>query len=395
MRGCTVQSSLYVLILSSSFFVHISRSVNLFMHRRDFRVASSRPGPSAPLSTVSYRKFILVNLITCILTMYFTILWTHNPLDFGKESAGATLVSQAAEFKKVQRLHDACEEQLQLQTKAPCPVCPVCPTVPTVPPVQPPAATKGEYGKTAWKQQALVQVSSVLSGSYGVDLGIPPLNDYKGDEQALLLYHGNAIPDDITDPLGKCVEVDVVITKRNDPNHCLLVMEHYQAYHVHRFMRLSEGKGKGKAGTEFDLRRVSRGQRPNGENDFVAPSLKDSKKHWEKLSLFMSHYVSLLKRLDVVLKKVHKDNAVVVMVVNAGMAELLANFVCAATARGIGVGNVVVFATDREVKAVAEDLGLAVFYDEEGGFGKLPSDEAKSYGDATFTAMMYAKVLSV
>jgi hypothetical protein len=75
--------------------------------------------------------------------------------------------------------------------------------------------------------------------------------------------------------------------------------------------------------------------------------------------------------------------------------ELLANFVCAANAKNVDTGNVVVFATDVEARTATEKLGLHVFYDEEGGFGDLPTDEAKAYGDATFTAMMYIKVLAV
>ena len=83
------------------------------------------------------------------------------------------------------------------------------------------------------------------------------------------------------------------------------------------------------------------------------------------------------------------------MVVNAGMVELLSNFACAARSRGISTANVVVFATDAAALTAAESLGLGAFLDTEGGFGILPTDEAKQYGDAAFTAMMYAKVLAV
>ena len=77
------------------------------------------------------------------------------------------------------------------------------------------------------------------------------------------------------------------------------------------------------------------------------------------------------------------------------MVELLSNFACAARFRGISTANVVVFATDAAALTAAESLGLGAFLDTEGGFGILPTDEAKQYGDAKFTAMMYAKVLAV
>ena len=77
------------------------------------------------------------------------------------------------------------------------------------------------------------------------------------------------------------------------------------------------------------------------------------------------------------------------------MVELLSNFACAARSRGISTANVVVFATDAAALTAAESLGLGAFLDTEGGFGILPTDEAKQYGDAAFTAMMYAKVLAV
>ena len=45
--------------------------------------------------------------------------------------------------------------------------------------------------------------------------------------------------------------------------------------------------------------------------------------------------------------------------------ELLVNFACSSRARGIDLGNVLVFPTDKETKELAEGLGLTTFYDEK------------------------------
>jgi hypothetical protein len=80
--------------------------------------------------------------------------------------------------------------------------------------------------------------------------------------------------------------------------------------------------------------------------------------------------------------------------VNAGQSELLSNFVCAARSRGFDIGNVLVFPTDEETNKLARGLGLATYFDEK-NLGDLPSEEAVVYGDRTFAAMMFAKVLCV
>jgi hypothetical protein len=97
----------------------------------------------------------------------------------------------------------------------------------------------------------------------------------------------------------------------------------------------------------------------------------------------------LLKHRNVV-----RDNTVVVLTVNAGQSELLSNFVCAARSRGFDTGNILVFPTDEETYQLARGLGVATYFDEK-NLGGLPSEEAMVYGDRTFAAMMFAKVLCV
>jgi hypothetical protein len=110
------------------------------------------------------------------------------------------------------------------------------------------------------------------------------------------------------------------------------------------------------------------------------------------------------------------------MVCNHGQSELLMNFVCSTRARGISTKNILIFATDEETKAIAENMGLTAFYDEQvwepngalpllgkhdiprrpphlpstiappQNFGSMPKQAAEEYGDVTFMKMMMAKV---
>ncbi|GMI29999.1 hypothetical protein TeGR_g2536 [Tetraparma gracilis] len=306
-------------------------------------------GAGPPKGYISVSKVFLFTLLTSMLSLWLGMFIT-SPMPSSLTAAGsakerADLGKQlAASEARVARLNKSLEDEQRKQQKPggatyDCPKCTKC-TKCDCPEAGPPSSVPSsaqswkvsdvsDFGKTAWGRQGMLEVEQVLDGSYGVDLGIPPLKGYRGNEQAMVMYHESAAPSSPSaPPLENCKEVDVVITKRNDKSHCLVVMEHYQAYHLHRFMRKP---AKGPADMKQELRRV----------------------------------------------------------------ELLANFVCAANAKNVDTGNVVVFATDVEARTATEKLGLHVFYDEEGGFGDLPTDEAKAYGDATFTAMMYIKVLAV
>ena len=84
----------------------------------------------------------------------------------------------------------------------------------------------------------IAHARSILDGTHGFDPGIPPLYGYKGNEEALVLYHEGSEPTDSNDPFGACKDVDVVVTKRNALGHCLVLMEHYKAGYVSRFMRV-------------------------------------------------------------------------------------------------------------------------------------------------------------
>jgi hypothetical protein len=124
------------------------------------------------------------------------------------------------------------------------------------------------------------------------------------------------------------------------------------------------------------------------------PTPNYSKKNWAGLTKYFNSFDAISERLSSILKGISRDNTVVVMVANAGVIELLTNFVCAARSRSIDINHIVVFATDQEGERVAADLGLAVFYDE-GLFQDVPTEHAGYYGDETFESLMQVKVISV
>ncbi|GMH55623.1 hypothetical protein TrRE_jg1620, partial [Triparma retinervis] len=253
---------------------------------------------------------------------------------------------------------------------------------------------KGEigFGETSWNGIERVTVDSILDGTHGFDPGIPPLYGYKGNEEALVLYHEGSEPTDSNDPFGACKDVDVVVTKRNALGHCLVLMEHYKAGYVSRFMRVGR---TGKMGLSLNnsFAKMGTGSNDDGGGDRSVP-LTQSKQHWDALSKYFNSFEGMTNKLKPILSNIARDNTVVVMVANAGVLELLTNFVCAANSRNIDISNIVMFATDEEGKKVAEELGLAVFYDE-GMFENVPKQHAGAYGDRVFTALMLVKVISV
>jgi hypothetical protein len=102
----------------------------------------------------------------------------------------------------------------------------------------------------------------------------------------------------------------------------------------------------------------------------------------------------MLERLAPIAAKVARNKTLVVMVSNHGQSEVLVNFVCSAKTRNLDISAVLVFATDVETKALAESLGVGVFYDED-MFGDMPKQAARAYADRNFQAMMMAKVFCV
>jgi len=244
-------------------------------------------------------------------------------------------------------------------------------------------------------------------------LGVPVEDPPKEGEEDVLILHGTrmTVPksiskiasDQITHESGipllpvdkaleRCEEVHIVLTDNTMRRKCVALVPQYESFHIFKYMRVPE-KG-GKVNKTEKLRYVSRGYQTNGRDQFIPPAPNHTRRLWNMLVKYIQSINEVLAALEKQCKKVIKDNTLIVMVCNFGQSELLLNFVCSARARGLDTSQILVFATDKETKSLAEGLGLTAFFDEK-NFGPMPSEAANGYGDRKFVAMMLAKVLCV
>lgn len=85
---------------------------------------------------------------------------------------------------------------------------------------------------------------------------------------------------------------------------------------------------------------------------------------------------------------------IVVMVVNAGEIDVLANFVCSMAKYHISMSNVVVFAGSADLVPIIESFGAIGMYHDE-TFAHAPRNASGEYLDRTFIDMMWYKSFSV
>jgi hypothetical protein len=272
------------------------------------------------------------------------------------------------------------------------------------------------------------------------DFGVP--NKHKpgeDDTDAVILYnHAHALPSGrtllheaihgrfenghqvianttVSSALSKCDALNVIFmplqntATSNKFPECYVIMSDFESYHINRWMRVPDFATTSKAkdrvlNHNLPLRHVGRiTLATKGVDELEVPLLwKNFEKkeksflfeHFDIVKTYLENVDSVLKNLKKILKDrnvVKSDNTVIVMTVNQGQSELLSNFICSARRRGFDVSSVLVFPTDLESKALAEGLGVATYYDEK-NFGRLPTGEAKVYGDPIFCQMMFAKV---
>ena len=221
-----------------------------------------------------------------------------------------------------------------------------------------------------------------------------------GQEDALILYHSaQAKPRDesvahsvtyddgngilLLDPAlatENCDAMNVVFTANpGNTRQCTALIGNYESYHIQRWMRVDTVKSS-PIDPNLPLQLVSRGYASRGKANFYAPP-SDSKfspvrRHWGQLKTFLQNVDQVLADLKPILKKIARNNAVVVMTVNMGQSSLLMNFACSARRRGFHLGNILVFPTDLESKKLAEGLGLATYYDEN-NMSSIPLGEAR------------------
>ena len=116
------------------------------------------------------------------------------------------------------------------------------------------------------------------------------------------------------------------------------------------------------------------------------------------LPLFLKNREALIKSLrakvgDPVLPN-GKRRALIVMVANEGVMDLVLNFLCSCKMSNIDVTDkLVVFLGQPDLAPVLESLGVMTFYNE--ALGPIPKKAAGFYGDRIFSVMMWFKTTSV
>lgn len=211
-----------------------------------------------------------------------------------------------------------------------------------------------------------------------------------GEEDAIILYQnklafpssdkslahsieyndGTGIP--LTDPktaTENCDAMNVIFTDNpGQVRQCTAIIPNFESYHIHRWMRVDTVKST-PIQADLPLVPVSRGYASRGKANFIAPPF-DGKfspvnRHWGMLKTFLQNVDSVLEDLEPILKRIARNNAVIVLTCNHGQSSLLVNFACSARRRGFDLGNILVFPTDKETEELAQGLGLTTYYDEK------------------------------
>lgn len=185
----------------------------------------------------------------------------------------------------------------------------------------------------------------------------------------------------------KCNIMHVIEMIPKTRNTCLSIFNNYDSYHVQRWMRL-----QGESDKNLPFVRVSRQTNTDGSIEFLAPTRRFMDIHMSLLETYLKSLDKILDHLTPVVKRIAKNNTIVIMTCNFGQRMLLVNFVCSSRAKGIDLGNLLVFATDMKTLEVAQELGLTAFYDEV-IFRSIPMHAAKLYGHLDFGEVMWAKVI--
>ena len=201
--------------------------------------------------------YMLLLCICCVASYYLGMVsnWITSQEDL-TASHSAVLSADTKMSVQIEKLNDEIKRLKSARIETParsCPECVVCSKCPTCPTT---TATTGNTGTDtaasptssakplagSWVSQGVVSTDSLIDGDIGFSLGIPPFYMQTAKQKidsALVLHHRAPKSASISNPnsLDDCEEVDVVVTKRDSPGHCLVVMEHYQSYTLHRYMR--------------------------------------------------------------------------------------------------------------------------------------------------------------
>lgn len=205
-----------------------------------------------------------------------------------------------------------------------------------------------------------------------LDLGVPvDPSTKKGSTHAMVIYMKEPTPDakgqvlemnDAEAAFESCDTVNIVLSDHsNGRKQCLAIVPQYESFHLQHWMRVDEKTGKVNSNSPLQL--VSRGYKDT-RNEFPPPSRKTANRAIEILTQYFHSLPDVLKELGEILKKIAIKNTVIVMVCNFGQSELLLNFLCQARARKFDISNLIVFATDDETYQLAQNMGVAAYYDK-------------------------------
>jgi hypothetical protein len=247
------------------------------------------------------------------------------------------------------------------------------------------------------------------------DPGIPRWSEVEydtppGERDALLFYsHEDAMPTevlqdnfdrlDVEEAISNCKTVELIM-RHDPPEHhtCFAIVGNQESRftpNVYRwFISNDNNDDDDDDAASVVFEPTGRGREEyTEEDDFPLPEHDVLMKHRKRLAAYLDIVDSVLVPfvrpiLDAVVQKERRD--LIVTSMNAGVADLLQNFVCSCRAKDIHL-SFVVFCIDQESVGIAEGLGLTAIYHPD-LFGAVTSQASQAFGDEAFVAVNYAKV---
>ena len=114
-------------------------------------------------------------------------------------------------------------------------------------------------------------------------------------------------------------------------------------------------------------------------------------------SLFLAHRDELIAEFVRVMgspfDSAGNRRTALLMVANAGVMDLVLNFMCSTAAAGIDMSSFVIFSGQDEYRSLVQAMGAKAMFHP--ALGEMPAASAASYADRTFSRVMWLKVTSV
>ena len=254
------------------------------------------------------------------------------------------------------------------------------------------STTKNERPKLFDQNQigrmvAGMAVTSKDKFSKWIDLGVPLDPIKTGSSHVLVLYSSESamttkvkqkLKDDgphmmpnvsFDEALGNCSTLNVWLLDQGNPSKtCWALVPQFGSYHVQKWRRMNPrnvGREEQKLNDQEPLRLAPRNMNVKGIERYPIPQPRHTKTADELYMRYFSSFEHVDRDLkDVVHSSVKpfQNSTIVVMVCNEGQMDLLLNFACSATSRGLDLSSILVFAMDEGTLKLCQSLGLAAFY---------------------------------